>query len=83
MATDREKNLSKIDTVFHYPDILRAIRKDFPSIPREHIDYMAIAQWVSNHIIYLNYDIKETLIFRLRQDLWDNTDPDKLEQSEQ
>lgn len=75
----REGLDAKIDAVLNYAEILKEAKVLFGDSMRAEITYMAIFGWLTVHVVGLKYKIKESLAFRLRQDLWNKTDPDKLQ----
>lgn len=67
---------ARIDAVLVYPEVLREAKKHF--VEGVEVDYMSVRRWLHDHVTGLQYNVGERLAFRLRQDLWDKTDPDKL-----
>lgn len=77
MAKESKESLdAQTDAVLVYPDILKEAKKHF--VEGVEVDYMSVCQWLNEHVVGLQYKFAERLTFRLRQDLWDKTDPDKL-----
>jgi hypothetical protein len=68
---------AQTDAVLAYPEVLREAKKHF--VEGVEVNYMSVRRWLSDHVTGLQYKFGERLAFRLRQDLWDKTDPDKLE----
>jgi len=71
---------ARIEAVLNYPEILREAKKHF--VEGVEVDYISVRRWLHDHVTGLHYNLGERLAFRLRQDLWDKTDPDKLEEEE-
>jgi hypothetical protein len=67
---------AKTGAVLNYPDILEAAQAHFKEPTK--VEFMDVGGWLNDHFIGLHHDVWERLAFRLRQDLWDKTDPQKL-----